>query len=291
MPVVIVAYSGGYLPAAYSLAHGGARERIKGVVLLDALYGEPDKFARWIEQERGHAFFVSAYSDFVARRRTTRCASGWSATACRPVRRAGDAGARRRRFRRFRRHRARGFRQLRLDQRPDHRRPDARQPLSAPALRRMRVGAVATRTCASAPRTSLFAHRRLTSVIHNVSGCHLPLPSLPVAKQGHRKKRMTPTAGREDAGQVHERSRSAPNLRSLRSGHQRIATSTPRRGYLEALCRGGAPWRLQQGRLFGRAPADHEQHPRPALRQRHGKSRRRRHFRAAAEPLQRRRWR
>jgi len=62
MPVVIVAYSGGYLPAAFSLAHGGARDRIKGVVLLDALYGEPDKFARWIEQERGRAFFVSSYS-------------------------------------------------------------------------------------------------------------------------------------------------------------------------------------------------------------------------------------
>ena len=62
MPVVIVAYSGGYLPAAFSLAHGGAGGRIKGVVLLDALYGEPDKFARWIEQERGRAFFVSAYS-------------------------------------------------------------------------------------------------------------------------------------------------------------------------------------------------------------------------------------
>ena len=62
MPVVIVAYSGGYLPAAFSLAHGGARDRIKGVLLLDALYGEPDKFARWIEQERGQAFFVSAYS-------------------------------------------------------------------------------------------------------------------------------------------------------------------------------------------------------------------------------------
>ncbi len=61
-PVVIVAYSGGYLPAAYSLAHGGARDRVKGVVLLDALYGETDKFARWIEQERGRAFFVSAYA-------------------------------------------------------------------------------------------------------------------------------------------------------------------------------------------------------------------------------------
>ena len=62
MPVILVAYSGGYLPAAYSLAYGGAGERIRGVVLFDALYGEPDKFARWIESETGHAFFVSAYS-------------------------------------------------------------------------------------------------------------------------------------------------------------------------------------------------------------------------------------
>ena len=62
MPVVIVAYSGGYLPAAYSLALGGAENRIRGVVLLDALYGEEDKFAHWIEGARSRAFFVSAYS-------------------------------------------------------------------------------------------------------------------------------------------------------------------------------------------------------------------------------------
>ncbi len=62
MPVVIVAYSGGYLPAAYSLAHGGAGDRVRGVVLLDALYGEPDKFAGWVESRISRAFFVSAYS-------------------------------------------------------------------------------------------------------------------------------------------------------------------------------------------------------------------------------------
>lgn len=62
MPVVIVAYSGGYMPAAYSLSEGGAGERVRGVVLLDALYGEVDKFERWIEQARGGAFFLSAYS-------------------------------------------------------------------------------------------------------------------------------------------------------------------------------------------------------------------------------------
>ncbi len=63
MPVVIVAYSGGYVPAAYSLAVGGAGERIRGVVLFDALYGEQDKFAHWVESARNRAFFVSAYSN------------------------------------------------------------------------------------------------------------------------------------------------------------------------------------------------------------------------------------
>ena len=47
-PVVLVAYSGGYQPAAFTLAHGGANERLEGVILFDALYGELDKFADWI---------------------------------------------------------------------------------------------------------------------------------------------------------------------------------------------------------------------------------------------------
>ena len=62
MPVVIVAYSGGYLPAAYSLAVGGAGGRVHGVVLLDALYGERDKFLSWAEGPGRGGFFVSAYS-------------------------------------------------------------------------------------------------------------------------------------------------------------------------------------------------------------------------------------
>jgi hypothetical protein len=62
MPVVIVAYSGGYLPAVYSLALGGDQGRIRGVVLLDALYGERDKFVSWVEGPGRNAFFVSAYS-------------------------------------------------------------------------------------------------------------------------------------------------------------------------------------------------------------------------------------
>jgi hypothetical protein len=62
MPVVIVAYSGGYLPAAYSLAVGGDGARVRGLVLLDALYGEQEKFVRWAEGPGRNAFFISAYS-------------------------------------------------------------------------------------------------------------------------------------------------------------------------------------------------------------------------------------
>ena len=62
MPVVIVAYSGGYLPAIYSLTVGGAQGRVRGIVLLDALYGERDKFVNWVEGQGRNAFFVSAYS-------------------------------------------------------------------------------------------------------------------------------------------------------------------------------------------------------------------------------------
>ena len=60
LPVVIVAYSGGYVPTAYTLAAGN--ERIAGVVLLDALFGEEHKFADWIARHYPRTFFVSAYS-------------------------------------------------------------------------------------------------------------------------------------------------------------------------------------------------------------------------------------
>ena len=61
--VVIVAYSGGYLSAAYALDRGGANHRIKGVILLDALYGDEDKYAAWIAGQRRQAFLFSAHTD------------------------------------------------------------------------------------------------------------------------------------------------------------------------------------------------------------------------------------
>jgi hypothetical protein len=63
MPVVIVGYSGGFLPAAWSLDVGGATSRVRGVVLLDAVYGELDKFASWIEKNRT-GFFISSYTHY-----------------------------------------------------------------------------------------------------------------------------------------------------------------------------------------------------------------------------------
>ncbi|WP_407160578.1 alpha/beta hydrolase [Bradyrhizobium sp. STM 3557] len=66
MPIVIVGYSGGFLPAAFSLDTGGVTDRIRGVVLLDAVYGQLDKFAGWIARNRS-GFFVSSYTHATAR--------------------------------------------------------------------------------------------------------------------------------------------------------------------------------------------------------------------------------
>jgi len=67
MPIVIVGYSGGFLPTAWSLEVGGISDRVRGVILLDAVYGELDKFAAWIENHR-KGFFVSSYTHYTARR-------------------------------------------------------------------------------------------------------------------------------------------------------------------------------------------------------------------------------
>ena len=67
MPVIIVGYSGGFVPTAWSLEVGGLGDRVRGVFLLDAVYGELDKFASWIENNRS-GFFVSSYTHYTAPR-------------------------------------------------------------------------------------------------------------------------------------------------------------------------------------------------------------------------------
>src|SRR5215470_16555409 len=66
LPIVIVGYSGGFLPTAWSLEVGGFGDHVRGVILLDAVYGELDKFASWIENHRS-GFFVSSYTHYTAR--------------------------------------------------------------------------------------------------------------------------------------------------------------------------------------------------------------------------------
>lgn len=61
MPVVVVSYSGGYVATAWSAHHGGITNRLRGVVLFDALYGELDIFADWITKQKS-AFFISTYA-------------------------------------------------------------------------------------------------------------------------------------------------------------------------------------------------------------------------------------
>jgi len=66
MPVIIVGYSGGFVPTAWSLEVGGLGDRVRGVFLLDAVYGELDKFASWVEKNRT-GFFISSYTHYTAR--------------------------------------------------------------------------------------------------------------------------------------------------------------------------------------------------------------------------------
>jgi hypothetical protein len=65
MPIVIVAYSGGFGPTLSVLDRGGVRSRVRGLVLLDALYAGIDKFADWIADNRS-SFFVSSYTPHTA---------------------------------------------------------------------------------------------------------------------------------------------------------------------------------------------------------------------------------
>jgi hypothetical protein len=66
MPIVIVAYSGGFGPTLSVLDRGGVpRSRVRGLVLLDALYAGIDKFGDWIAHNRS-AFFVSSYTPHTA---------------------------------------------------------------------------------------------------------------------------------------------------------------------------------------------------------------------------------
>jgi hypothetical protein len=62
LPVILIAYSGGYEPAAYALTDPGVANRTIGAVLIDAVFGEEDRFVDFVLRHRS-AFFLSAYTD------------------------------------------------------------------------------------------------------------------------------------------------------------------------------------------------------------------------------------
>jgi hypothetical protein len=63
MPIVIVGYSGGFLPTAWSLDVGGATNRVRGVFLLDAVYWRVGQ-VRVLDRENRSGFFVSSYTRY-----------------------------------------------------------------------------------------------------------------------------------------------------------------------------------------------------------------------------------
>jgi hypothetical protein len=66
MPIVVIAYSGGFVPAAWTISQGGFGKRLQGVVLLDALYGHTGTFRNWIAGQNS-GFFISAYANSTRR--------------------------------------------------------------------------------------------------------------------------------------------------------------------------------------------------------------------------------
>ncbi|MBF0339352.1 MAG: hypothetical protein HQL95_00135 [Magnetococcales bacterium] len=65
-PVILAAYSGGYRATAMILDKGFAEKkrrdkRLRGVILVDAVYSDSDKFLTWLRQPKRRGFFVNLY--------------------------------------------------------------------------------------------------------------------------------------------------------------------------------------------------------------------------------------
>ena len=60
-PVILAAFSGGYRTVAYGLERGGIGRRLRGVVLLDAVYGEVERFQDWLAAPGRRGFFLCLY--------------------------------------------------------------------------------------------------------------------------------------------------------------------------------------------------------------------------------------
>ncbi|MCA9774937.1 MAG: hypothetical protein KC466_21130 [Myxococcales bacterium] len=66
-PVVLAGFSGGNIAVVTALERGGIPGRIAGVILMDALFSEMDRYARWFEANDQRAFLFVLYGEATER--------------------------------------------------------------------------------------------------------------------------------------------------------------------------------------------------------------------------------
>lgn len=59
--IILAGHSGAYQVISFCLMRGGVTPNISDVILFDALYGQTEKFAHWIENSKGR--FINIYTD------------------------------------------------------------------------------------------------------------------------------------------------------------------------------------------------------------------------------------
>ena len=159
MPLIFVSYSGGFVPTAWALRLGHIKDRLRGIVLMDSLYGELEHFENWILKYR-RGFFISGYLG------STRARNLQLAEAARRQRHPDPEIARRRHQARQRgvpRRSRRGFasrlRDAVLDRRSARRHPQPAAGISA-----------ALTVWRSSPDGAVMARPRLPPALSAISG-------------------------------------------------------------------------------------------------------------------------
>jgi len=56
--ITLAGHSGGYRVISYILLHGGLTDRVKNVILFDALYADVEKYSYWINKNNGKFFNI-----------------------------------------------------------------------------------------------------------------------------------------------------------------------------------------------------------------------------------------
>ncbi|MEI7907267.1 MAG: hypothetical protein WCI84_07920, partial [Bacteroidota bacterium] len=82
--IILAGHSGAYRVISYALMRGGVTKNISDVILFDALYGQTEKFAYWIDNYKGR--FVNIYTDSGGTKNESESLmadlKGWGKTFC-----------------------------------------------------------------------------------------------------------------------------------------------------------------------------------------------------------------